>query len=1185
MCNFGVCRTSQPAEVGISKTITQILSTPINEVNQGHALSLMARVQGTGRSVPQGGTVQFYADGQDASHAIGGAATVYTYGAVAIAYATVDTNALTTTGAAGAGLPHAFIAVYSGGTNAFGSQSGVFGDTEKPPRIITILPPIPDGCDSVNTDGDPDNNGVIDDNVTDGTCVFSTPLDLGGGTVLNNLAISGDSTVIPDGAVNAVVVDPGDVVTISGSAGRTEYCPGCIRQVYIGIGGYDPTPNLATATRIGPVCALNGFFPPVPAGPGFTINLQAPTTPGIYYVRATTTLDYFCVGPTVGPPENSVGRIIVRQAITSQVELWDNGALWPTAPTTTGGPPGPDPLLDANRHQVSGISEGQRIVLRAKVPAGAIGRVEFSTTPANVLKVGGGVPSAQVCPAEGFFDMPAGTADITCVPWEARVLTDPINAINQPFTVTGRFIDPDPLVATDPLDVQAPFDTKTYNIRYAASPPSNTAGLKVLAPAAVTVTSTTTMPVAMGSDFTLTAEVESVNASLGLKGTGGTVQFKAGNNAFGAPVPVGADGKATITWRAGVNPPICALTPCGGAPFDTKDDGNRSTYNDVFAEYITGGDSLLQNACSGNNGWQQSNCFETNVDIDPAGSTVTITSVTPASPTAGQAITVLATVTGVPDFLPTGGNVVVTAVGGSLLSDSGSIGSGTVTETSPGVFQASINFTTGTAGDQMDTPGNYDLTAVFQGTSALDSSSSAAYAVTLGKESASVVVTLPGGGTMSAGSAALSHVVVSASNNAFLHLQSANVELFNGSTSLAVHNLSSGDAGTFDFNLGVLLNPGNYQLRAVYSGNNFYQGAESAPADCSTGCVALTVTAATATMTLDNLLRTTDRIPTGQNSVADEFTIRARVNHSSGPSPSGGTVTLTATVGATTTTLATHTLVDNDLGEFTFDLDTRSGVLLTTSLINLSIDYSGNTKIAAGSLGSPVSLTLGKADSTTLVSAPSSVVIGGTITVTATTTAPGGLTPDCPVATPNCVEVRIGGATGTLITSIPVGGTINALTTAGASGTCLDHPTTTPPCQIWVGYTLGNSLIKPSSGSANVSIQKATPTVTIVGSDVTIGSSSSVTVTVSGLPAGISANCTGCMSISVSGLTGSSVTVLSNVDYPGGASFSLPTGAAATGPYAGTCLTASGTCRVTVQYNGNVDVGSGTDGDGFTISK
>lgn len=1209
VCNFGVCRTSQPAEVGIAKTITLIESTPADSVNQGHSLTLMARVQGTGKSVPQGGTVQFYADGQDASHAIGGSATLLTTGSVAIAFTTVDTNSLTTTAQNGAGIPHGFIAVYSGGTNAFGSQSGFFGDLDKPPRIITVLPPIPDACDSVNNDGDPDNNGVIDDAVTDGTCDFTTPRDLGGGTILNTLSISGDSSVIQDGAANAVVVDPGDVLTVHGSAGRTDYCPGCIRQVYIGIGGYDPSPNLPTATRIGPICSLNGFFPLAPDGPQFNINIQAPTTPGIYYIRATTTLDYFCVGPAVGPPENSVGRIIVRQAITTQLELWDDGAIWPSAPTTQGGPPGPDPLASPTRHQVTGISEGQKILLRAKVPAGAVGRVEFTTNPPNVLKVGGSLPSAQVCPEAGFFDMPAGTADVTCVPWEARVLTDAVTAINQPFTVTARYIDPDPLIATDPLDVQPPFDTNTYNIRYAATPSSNSVGMKVLAPASVTVTSPTTMPVQMGSDFTLVADVQSVNSSLGLKGGGGTVQFKAGNNAFGPPVPVGSDGKATLTWRAGIDPgnAACLGAPfnyppgyaggCGGFPFDTKDDGDRTVYNNVFAEYITGGDSLLQSACSGNNGWQQSNCFETNVDIDPAGSTVSITSVVTGSSgsscdalggsgtiTAGQCITVTATVTGVPSFPPTGGTVQFSASGGSLSSDSGSIGSTNVTETPPGsgIFTASVNFVTGNSGSVMDTPGSYNLSAVFQGTSALDGSSSANYAVTLSKEAASVVLTLPGGDTMSAGGNAVAHVVVTASNTGFVDNNSATVDLLDGTTVLMSHSLTNAENGTFDFALRSLP-VGTYSLTARYNGNNYYLGASSSPA------LSLTVDKSTANISLSSLTRSLDRAPTGSDSVGDQFTIVGNVNPGiSNPASAGGTITLNATIGGVTTALGSHVLAANDNGSYTFTLDTSSGVLLTTSVISLTLDYSGNSVLNAGSSATGTSLTLGKANSTVQVTAPSSVTIGDSVSVTVNVTAPGGIDPSCvdDVATVGvdeslCVEVRAGGSSGTVITRIAVGGTLSALTTGGSSGTCLDNATTTPPCNIYVAYS-GNALVNPGNGSANVSIGQATPTITVVATDVTIGQPTGVTVTVTGLPSGISPNCTGCVNVTALGITGGSVTLASNLDWPAAATLSYPTGS---GAAAGSCLTVAGTCRITVAYGGNTNVKSGSDSDSFTISK
>lgn len=1215
VCNFGVCRTSQPAEVGISKTITLIDSTPIDAVNQGHNLTLMARVQGTGKSVPQGGTVQFYADGQDNAHAIGGSATLLTTGSVAIAFTTVDTNALTTTAQGGAGLPHAFIAVYSGGTNAFGSQSGVFGDQDHPPRIITVLPPIPDACDSVNNDGDPDNNGVIDDAVTDGTCVFTTPRDLGGGTVLNTLSITGDSTVIQDGAANAVVVDPGDVLTVHGAAGRTDYCPGCIRQVYIGIGGYDPSPNLPTATRIGPVCSLNGFFPLAPDGPQFNINIQAPTTPGIYYIRATTTLDYFCVGPPVGPPENSVGRIIVRQAITTQLELWDDGALWPSAPTSNGGPPGPDPLANPSRHQVTGISEGQKVLLRAKVPAGAVGRVEFTTNPPNVLKVGGGLPSAQVCPEAGFFDMPAGTPDITCVPWEARVITDAVDAINQPFTVTARYVDPDPLIATDPLDVQAPFDTNTYNIRYAASPSSNNVSLKVLAPAAVTVTSPTTMPVQMGSDFTLTADVQSVSATLGLKGGGGTVQFKAGNNAFGPPVPVGADGKASITWRAGIDPgnaaclappfnfPLTYTGGCGGAPFDTKDDGDRSLYDDVFAEYITGGDSLLQNACSGNNGWQQPNCFETNINIDPAGSTVSITSVVTGSSgsscdalgtgstiTAGQCITVRATVTGVPSFPPTGGNVVFRAVGGSLLSDSGTIGNGFVAETAPnsGVFTASVNFVTGNSGQPVDTPGNYNLTAQFEGTSALEGATSANFAVTIDKEAASVVLTLPGGATISAGSTAVAHVVITASNNGFLDNNNATVDLLDGATVVASHDLANSENGTFDFALRSLP-VGSYSLTARYNGNNYYLANTSSPA------LPLTVDKSTANITLTGLgypANGGDFAPTGQQSVGDVFVITGNVNPNiSNPASAGGTITLNATIGGVTTALGSHQLSGsnpNDNGSFQFTFDTSSGVLLTTQQISLSLDYSGNSVLNSGSTATPTTLTLVKADASVQVNAPSSVTIGDTVPVTVTVSGAHGIDASC-VDNPGtagvdeslCVEVRAGGASGTVITRIAVGGTISPLTTGGSSGSCLDNATTTPPCNIYVAYA-GNALVNGNNGSANVSIGQATPTVTVVATDVTIGQNTSVTVTVTGLPNGISPNCTGCVNVTALGISGGPVTLASNLDWPAAASLSYPTGAGAT---AGSCLTVAGTCRITVSYGGNTNVKSDSDDDSFTISK
>lgn len=1174
VCNFGVCRTSQPSQVGIAQTTVILDSAPTDRVNQGHKLTLMARVQSTGKSAPQGGTVQFYVDGTDKANAIGDSATLFTQGSVAVAIMPVDTTSLSTTAAGGTGSPHNFIGVYSGGTNAFGSDST--------PRIITVLPPEPDGCDSVNNDANPDANGNPTDTVTDGTCTLSTPKDLGGGTVLNSLSIApgGSGTVTTDGAPNAVVASPGATIVVSASAGRTDYCPGCIRQVYLGIGGYDPPPSTdpnappgPTPTRIGPFCGVSGNLPPTPAGANFAVPMTVPTEPGVYYIRATTTLDYFCVGPGLGPPENSVGRIVVRQPVTAAIEMWNDGAVWPSLPPKQGDPYGPDPLTLAGRTQITGLSEGDRVVLRAKLPAGATGRVEFVTNPANVLLVNGGQPSPSICAATGPL----------CIAGEARVLTDAVGAITTPFTVTARYVDPVGLELPDPADVTSPYDSKTYDIRYAATPPSNSlADVKILAPAKVTVT-TSTMPVQMGSDFTLTAEVLSVDSGLNLNGSGGTVQFKAGANNIGNPVAVGSDGKASITWRAGINPPACSPTPCGGFPFDTKDDGARATtYSDIYAVYTTGGASLLENACAPTapaTKPSSPNCPLANVDVDPAASSVTITSVTPGNPTAGQAITVVATVTGVPDFPPTGGTVTVTASGGALSTDNGAIGNSAVTETSPGVFQATVTFTTGVDSDQMDTPGNYTLTASFAGTSALDTSTSADYAVAVGKEAATVVLTLPGGSPMAAGATNSAHVVITASNNGFLDNNGATVDLLDGSTVLLSHNLSNGDAGTFDFPLsGVAV--GTYSLTARYNGNPYYDGATSSPA------IALEIQKSNASITLSNLTRTSDVAPNGADSVGDQYSIKGSVNPGGTPSAAGGNVTLKATIQGVTTDLGSGTL--NSSGEYTFAFNTNSGVLLTTDAISLSMSFDGNGALNAGSTATGTSLSLSKATATVSVDVPSSVTIGSTVSVTWSVSAPATIPVTCPaddagtttVDESLCVEVRAGGATGTLITNIAANGTISPLATNGTSGSCLDGTTTTPPCNIYLHYG-GNALVNSANGNDNVSINKATPTISVVATDTTIGSDSAVSVTISGLPSGVSPDCTGCVDVSVLGSSGS-VSVYSNLDWPTAATLTLPTGS---GAPASSCLRSAGTCRVTVSYDGNTKVSSDSDSDSFTINK
>ena len=96
-------------------------------------------------------------------------------------------------------------------------------------------------------------------------------------------------------------------------------CAGCIRQVYLGVGA-----NLVnSAPAIGPSCVYSGGVGTV--APGVATNpwsIFAPALPGIYYVRAASTLDFSCVqGTALGPPDLSIGRIVVQAASTTSIVL------------------------------------------------------------------------------------------------------------------------------------------------------------------------------------------------------------------------------------------------------------------------------------------------------------------------------------------------------------------------------------------------------------------------------------------------------------------------------------------------------------------------------------------------------------------------------------------------------------------------------------------------------------------------------------------------------------------------------------------------------------------------------------------------------------------------------------------------------------------------------------------------
>ncbi|MEO6397314.1 MAG: FHA domain-containing protein, partial [Tepidiformaceae bacterium] len=306
VCNFAVCQTSPNIDINIGGSTTKVFLklnplTGLAEVPLNSTTTFTAIV--TGPPAPAGGTVQF----NDGLVAVGPSVPLFTAGSVGFAQYTLVTGS---TPLIGVNSTHPINAVYSGGTNLFGSFSA-----DSP---LKLLAPVPEVCNARD-----DNS----DQSIDNGCDLTLPRDIGGGTQVQALTIGG--AVGPTGVVSGnnssdIVVRPGAPVTVTANLTRFPDCAGCIRQVYLAVG-----PNIVNgAPAIGPFCVFSGgvgtLLPGVSTTPK---SFSAPSLPGIYYIRAASTLDFACVQATpLGPPDLSVGRIVVQAASTTSVAVTSVGA-------------------------------------------------------------------------------------------------------------------------------------------------------------------------------------------------------------------------------------------------------------------------------------------------------------------------------------------------------------------------------------------------------------------------------------------------------------------------------------------------------------------------------------------------------------------------------------------------------------------------------------------------------------------------------------------------------------------------------------------------------------------------------------------------------------------------------------------------------------------------------------------
>ena len=111
-----------------------------------------------------------------------------------------------------------------------------------------------------------------------------------------------------NGGTNAEIVTAGSTVNLTYNLnvtwGPNVYCPGCVTQSYIGIGG--STTTLQCESGI-----WDGYSSSYGAG-----SFTAPTTPGTYYLVQSATLDYFCQPQTfINTAQNAIAILQVEGSL------------------------------------------------------------------------------------------------------------------------------------------------------------------------------------------------------------------------------------------------------------------------------------------------------------------------------------------------------------------------------------------------------------------------------------------------------------------------------------------------------------------------------------------------------------------------------------------------------------------------------------------------------------------------------------------------------------------------------------------------------------------------------------------------------------------------------------------------------------------------------------------------------
>jgi hypothetical protein len=160
-----------------------------------------------------------------------------------------------------------------------------------------------------------------------------------------NLRITTYSDVKLNNGTTILNASPGEAITLTGDRitvynDTTNYCPGCVTQLYIGMANAAGLGNVFTNCYDVSLYNLTG--PGNSITDTFAISFNAPTTPGVYYITQVSSWQYNCYDNGEGNPGNNRNNAIA--VVVVDYPDFPNEKITASTTADASSPPGDYPI-------------------------------------------------------------------------------------------------------------------------------------------------------------------------------------------------------------------------------------------------------------------------------------------------------------------------------------------------------------------------------------------------------------------------------------------------------------------------------------------------------------------------------------------------------------------------------------------------------------------------------------------------------------------------------------------------------------------------------------------------------------------------------------------------------------------------------------------------------------------------